>query len=235
MEEKVSISLIIPAYNEEESIEEAVAEAVAVLEDLTSWYEVIVVDDGSTDATPKIVEQLAERDGVRGIHNRQNLGLGAALQTGYHAARAEWMSYFPADGQYVPSALHDLVQYTGTADVITTYYVDRPDSISRLIMSKTLRLLELLLFPVSGQHRGSPRLIRRQVLEGVSLISRSGLLNFEIVVRAASDGYTIKETPIACYPRQSDRSKVANMRTIYQTFAELVRLRLELLRQGDGA
>src|SRR5437879_88066 len=120
------ISLVLPAFNEEAGLRQAIAEADAALAALAADYEVLVVDDGSRDATARIAaEEAAARPHVRLLRHPTNLGYGAALRTGFEAARFDLVAFTDADCQFHLDDLANLLPLTGTHPVVVGYRIDR--------------------------------------------------------------------------------------------------------------
>src|SRR5262245_31526796 len=113
-----SLSLIIPAYNEETTIRQAVREADVALSRLADDYEILVVDDGSRDATARIVQSLTEpHPTVRLLRHETNRGYGAALRTGFEAARFDQVAFTDADCQFHLDDLALLLPHTDDAPI----------------------------------------------------------------------------------------------------------------------
>lgn len=228
MDRACEISIVVPAYNEEGSICQVVDEILGVLRRVASRYEVVVVDDGSTDATHALADQMSEKDEhVVALHHSENRGMGAALRTGYANARCEWVTFLPGDGQIASEELLKFIPLTDQADVITAYYVRRPHKHSwyRAIFTGGMSLLARIFL---GQlpRRGGNLMFRRRLLQEIGLRSDTGMVNREILLEAMRRGYRIREVAIEGRPRLSGHTKTANPRMIARMFLELVRLRL---------
>ncbi|HPD19300.1 MAG TPA: glycosyltransferase family 2 protein, partial [Candidatus Goldiibacteriota bacterium] len=130
--DKMKISAFFPAHNEEANVEELTRKMLRVLSEICDDYEVIIVNDGSTDRTKEIAENLAREDRhIRVLSHETNKGYGAALRTGFYNSRFEWIFFTDGDGQFDVNEIKELVKYTDMADLITGYRIKRQDPFIR--------------------------------------------------------------------------------------------------------
>jgi len=224
----MSISIVIPAYNEESSLETVVRQTISVLGEISPDYEIILVNDGSIDDTEAIADGLAAEDEhIYVIHHPHNLGLGAALRTGFSQVRHDLVSSLPADGQIAPADLKRFAEAMEGVDIVTSYFADRQDAFYRAILTKTLRLFMRILFGKLPRLEGT-RMFRRELLNDIELHSTTGLMNLELILKASRQGCKFKEIPIKVLARMSGESKVANTKTILKTMLEMLQLRRSL-------
>src|ERR1700722_19743918 len=132
------LSVFFPAYNDSGTIASMVIRAVQAASELTPDFEVIVVNDGSADATPQILDELARTyPQVRIIHHPKNRGYGGALQSGFRSAAKEFVFYTDGDAQYDPAELADLwAKMTPDADLVNGYKIDRADPLHRVVIGR---------------------------------------------------------------------------------------------------
>jgi glycosyltransferase involved in cell wall biosynthesis len=117
-----SLSVLVPALNEEEHLHATVAGLVRVLERAVANFEVVIVDDGSTDDTAAVAERLARSDSrVRMLRNERNMGLGYSYQRGVREATRSHFVYVPGDNSWPEASIAQILRHLGTADVITSY------------------------------------------------------------------------------------------------------------------
>jgi glycosyltransferase involved in cell wall biosynthesis len=150
---ELAVSIVLPAYNEEGNIEQAISEATAVAERLFREHEVIVVDDGSSDATGELASAVAQRDPrVRVIGHDRNRGYGEAIRAGFMSAQRDHIFFTDADLQFDLNNVEGFLQYAGVVDVIAGYRVNRRDPRGRRLMAWAWNLLVRALFyvPVPG-------------------------------------------------------------------------------------
>ncbi len=222
---KEGVSLIIPAYNEEENVAEVVKNADHVFKTHFEPYQIIVVNDGSTDRTGEVAESLSLKFPVlRVFHHAVNRGLGEALQTGYRHADFEYISFVPADGQIAPSEIVKLARHAEDADMVISNYYEREDSRFRLLLSGTWRVLMKMILNFELGSQG-PYLFKKCLLNEVHLRSSTGLLNLEFPMKVSVLGRKMNTVRISCKPRMQGTSKVANLSTMVKTFYEMVKLR----------
>jgi glycosyltransferase involved in cell wall biosynthesis len=220
-----SISVFFPAYNDEGTIERMVTDALAVLQTLTNDYEVIVVNDGSTDATMSILEQLASASPfVKIIHHQDNQGYGGALRTGFAHASKELIFYTDGDGQYDARELKLLFPLmTDKVDIVNGYKVKRADARHRLILGALYNRAARLFFnlPISDVDCDF-RLMRGRAIQRIQLHSSSGVICTEMVRKLSVAGYRFAEAPVNHYARRYGQSQFFTLprvaRTAYDFF-----------------
>lgn len=228
-----SISLVIPMYDEEENVEHALWTAVDALR---GWdYDIVVVNDASTDRSPEIVRRIAAEDPrVRMITHDRNRTLGGSLRTGFAAARGELVLYMDADLPFDPHEIPRAVRALDVtrADMIAAYRIDRTmEGVRRAIYSYAYNGLIGMLF--GWPHRDinfSFKLMRREILEAVELRSEGSLIDAELVVKAKNLGFSIQQLGLDYFPRTRGRSHLAGVGVILTIVRELVRLYPEMRR-----
>ena len=209
MTDAPAVSVIVPAYNEAETIEDVVRGIERVLARWPGSHEIIVVDDGSRDRTGEIAAALAKQlPIVRLVQLPQNRGYGAAQQTGIAHAQGELVCLLPADGQIPPSALDAYLRAAPAADVVIGAYRVRADSRARRLSSWLYRTVVRLLFGLSVRNINAPKLYRRADLAGLPLRSTGGFADAEIVIQLHARGRSFHEVEIECLPRTAGQSSV---------------------------
>jgi len=227
-----SISIFFPAYNDEATIGSLINVALAVLPTLTNDYEVIVIDDGSSDATPAVLREIARTEPrVKVIHHAVNQGYGGALRSGFNAAGKELIFYTDGDGQYDVgelASLHPLL--TETVDIVNGYKLERADKWQRKLLGAVYNRLARLLFRLPTRDVDCDfRLIRRRVIEQVELVSSSGTICVELVYKLHRAGCVFVEAPVHHYARAHGRSQFFTLRRVTRTAADLLSLWLKLV------
>ncbi len=233
-------------FNEEENIEAALAWAVDALECHSGGWEVIVVDDASTDRSPEIAARAAAVDPrIRVIRHEVNRKLGGSLKTGFAAARNDLVLYMDADMPFDPDEIGRAIralELTG-ADVIAGYRLDRTlEGWLRTVYSYLYNFLIGVLF--GFPHRDinfSFKLVRREVLEAVELRSEGSLIDAELIVKAKNLGFVIQQLGLDYFTRTRGRSTLSSPAVIGKILVELVRLFPDMhrpqrrTRPGGGA
>lgn len=228
-----SLTIVLPAYDEEDALPLTVRRVLDFFAGHVADPELIIVDDGSTDGTPALVDRLAaEHDAVVGLHLDRNRGMGAALKAGYAAARKDWVTMLPSDGQIDPYSLpafFDCLQRTG-ADLVTSVYRNRTYAPHRKILSVGLRALTTAIVGVRARTEGT-YVVRAAVLRALDIRSDSFMLTLEIPIRALRGGYRVEVIAIDVHDRVAGHSKAASAGRIAATFRELVALRVAFERE----
>lgn len=223
-----SISIVIPAYDEEATIVSVVNEARAVLQDLTRAYEVLVVDDGSTDQTGALLDELARADPahVRVIHHDGNKGFAGAIKTCYANASQDWVFLAPADKQVDLSELKNFVALTPDTDIVVGYRKNRADGFRRAANSFVFHLLCRIFFGIKLKQISTSKLYRRTLLQSISLQAApsSAMIEPEVIYKAMQKGARIREVGMNHYPRAGGKPKGTGARMIVHTFGEMFRL-----------
>lgn len=231
-----SISLVLPAYNEADNIEPMVAEATPSLEANAEDYEILVVDDGSADDTAAVTRRVIEtHPHVQLIEHPVNQGFGAAVFTGFTKATKDWIFYTDADRQFVLSELERFVPYMDKADLIAGYRAPRRDPFLRVFYGKGWSALCTLLFGYTVRDVDCGfKLFRREIIQDLApqIASRGATFSIEWLARAKRAGYRFVELPVTHRPRVAGSQTGANIDVIVRAFRELVRVRLQLWREG---
>lgn len=209
--QRMRISLVIPAFNEEESIAQAVIEAETTLPGLFDEFEVLVVDDGSTDLTAQVVECLLPlAQHTRLIRHDINQGYGAALRTGFEAARHDLIAFTDADCQFDLADLGMLARIAGVYPIVAGYRVNRQDHWRRRLFSWGYnRLARTLLGTRVRDVDCALKVFQRDVLGQLLPESRGFFVNTEMMTRARQLGYRVAEHPVSHRARAGGESKVS--------------------------
>lgn len=204
-------SLVIPAYNEAEVIEQAIREATEALEALVPEYEIIVVDDGSSDETAAIIQSLADVDPrLHLIRHETNQGYGAALRNGFQAAVGEWIAFTDADCQFDLSELDRLILLANHYDAVCGYRIDRQDSKLRCFYSMVYNWIVRLMLGIRVRDVDCAlKVFRRQVLRRVDLQSDGFLVNSDLLTQVRDLGGSIVEVGVTHRPRAAGQSTVS--------------------------
>jgi glycosyltransferase involved in cell wall biosynthesis len=232
MGEPVRLSIVLPAFNEQANITDALERASAVAERLCDEHEIIVVDDGSTDRTPGIVaERSADDPRIRLVRHERNLGYGEALRSGFEAAKLDFLFFTDADNQFDLNELERLLSLIDRVDVVAGYRIDRQDPFLRRFFAKGWNVLVRALFYVPVRDIDCAfKLFRRSVFDRIDLESIGAMVNTELMVKLARSGASVVEVGVTHHPRKAGRPSGANPRVIARAFRELWRMRERLRR-----
>lgn len=225
------ISIIVPAFNEAPNMEDAVRQILAGMPSMVKSFELIIVDDGSTDSTGGIIRGLAGCDNrIRAVCHERNEGKGAAWASGLRQASMQWVLFMDADLQIDISELPPFLSMAGEYDAVIGYRAGRRDSVFRRLFSKAYGLLVLFFLGFRVKDINCPfKLIRKGMLTDIELRSRGFLIDAEIIYRIRKKGNRIKELAVVCHPRSKGRSKVG-----FHHAGETLRELFFLLREKDG-
>ena len=215
-----SISVFFPAFNDEQTIGSLVIKALNVLAELTDDYEVLVINDGSSDRTPQIIDRLAEAfPQVVAIHHERNLGYGAALQSGFRHASKELIFYTDGDGQYDVDELRRMLPLmTADVDVVNGYKSGRADSRTRKVIGDLYKRVARKTFRLPIRDVDCDcRLIRRSALPDISSLPNSGAVCVQLVRQLAANGAAFSEISVGHYPRLYGTSQFFTVSNITRT------------------
>jgi glycosyltransferase involved in cell wall biosynthesis len=230
----VSISVFFPCYNEQENVRRTVEKALDVLEKFAADFEIIIVDDGSSDGTEQIADEIAGQDGrVKVVHHERNLGYGAALQSGFKAAAKELVFYTDGDGQFDINEMPPLLSLMEQYDIVSCYRLNRRDPIIRKINGWCWTKLVCLMFGLKIRDIDCAfKLYKREIFDNIEMSSTGALIDAEILARAARKGYRMTQKGVHHYPRASGQQSGASIRVILRAFKELFKLQRRI-RSGN--
>ena len=220
---KRSLSVVLPAYNEEQIIGQTVSHVLDVLSAWSIDFEIIVVNDGSADGTGAIVAALAEADPhVRLVTHATNQGYGAALVSGFAAATKNLTLFMDSDGQFDIDDLQRFFPYIDEYDAVIGYRLHRQDAWMRKLNAWGWKCLIDLVLDVHVRDIDCAfKLLRTSILHQHPLETRGAMINAELLYRLKRAGYTYREVGVQHLPRQGGRATGAKLSVIACAFREL--------------
>lgn len=229
MKHPISLTLFFPTYNEEENIRELLATTVRVVDEspYVREYEVLVINDGSTDRTREIAEAFAEEHPqVRVVTHARNRGYGAALKTGIREATKDYIFFTDADLQFDIVELQNLVVHLDEhEEMVVGYRAPRRDPFMRRLNALAWNLLNRALFGLRIRDIDCAfKLFRRDVVQGLRLRSNGAMVSAELLIRLQRAGIHIKEVPVSHLPREAGSPTGAKPDVIARAFTEMVSL-----------
>jgi glycosyltransferase involved in cell wall biosynthesis len=235
------LSYFFPAHNEEANLEGLVAEALEALPRLATTFEIIAVDDGSRDATPAIADRLAEQhpDLVRVVHHSTNLGYGAALRSGFRAARYELVAFTDGDRQFHVADLGRLLDRLAaddTPDVVAGYRIKRADPFIRTAYARVYRLAIRVWFGLRVRDVDCAcKVFRREDLAGLRVESGGAFFSAELLIKLKASGRRVVEVGVPHYPRTAGSPTGAKPSVIWRAVKDFWSLRLRLWADRERA
>jgi len=231
----LSLTVFFPCYNEQANVVRTTEAALRACRRIADEFEIIIVNDGSTDRTGELAEQLARRHPcVRAVHNRPNLGYGAALQRGFREATKEWVFYTDGDGQFDFEEIDKLVPMLDRFDIISAYRIRRQDPLGRTIGAWCWTKLVALLFGLNLRDVDCAfKIFPRRLFEQIEMRSTGALIDAEVLAKAKYLGYRIGQVGVHHYPRRAGEQTGAKPRVIARAFWELIKL-YGHIRFGQG-
>jgi glycosyltransferase involved in cell wall biosynthesis len=225
------ITVALPAYNEAATLEDVVSRSLKTLESATAGgVEVLIVDDGSTDQTGIVARELAARDPRVRFHSHQrNLGFAAAQKSCFRHATMDWIFLIPADGQIDPESLFDFLPHTDKSDLILGVASGAYETGPRALNSRIYHAAARLLLDLPQENFGPCLMIRRSLVNGMTLRSGTPVLMTEIAAKAVASGAKISEARVDKKPRRHGKARGGRMLHLTpQIAAELASLFIEL-------
>jgi glycosyltransferase involved in cell wall biosynthesis len=218
------VSLVIPFYNEESNVEAVISEAVNVLKDVTTDYEILAVNDGSIDETRYLLDNIAKINKlVKPLHHKKNKGYGAALITGIENAQGEYVLLVDGDGQFYMKELKGLVDQLKDYPVVLGYRIDRQDPWIRKLNSTIYNWCARILVGVKIKDINcSMKGFHKSVLEGIKGRTTGAIINSDILSQVLSKGFKFKEIGINHKPRLSGVQTGAKMSVILKAMREFL-------------
>lgn len=207
------ISIVLPIYNEEENIESIILSITLYFRKKNTKFEIIAVNDGSTDSSSKILKHLEESN-LRIINHPKNLGYGTALMSGILASRNPWIFIMDCDRQFVISEFDKLISFVNDYDIVAGYRKERMDPFYRRLFARIYSILFFLLFGIKLKDINCGfKLLKRKVFKGINLRCKGGIIAGEILVKSKQK-YKIKEVAVTHFPRIKGRQTGADFKVI---------------------
>lgn len=221
-----SLSLVLPAHNEAENIVIVAEQALRTLPKFTDDFEVIIVNDGSKDATGALIDDFARRDSrVKPIHHRVNRGYGGALTSGFTAATGDYVMFMDSDRQFDINDLALLTPFASRFDIVAGFRKERHDPFVRRLNAFVFNLAVRVLFGIHLYDIDCAfKLFRGDLLRSMTLTAPGALINTEIQAKARRQGATLEQVGVHHYPRVAGTATGGNWRVIARAMRETILL-----------
>lgn len=225
-----SLSVFLPIYNEALVIESVIEKIKVVLPNVAKKWELIAVNDGSSDNTLSILKSI---DGIKIINHEKNLGYGATLSSGIYNSQYKFIAFTDSDGQFDFNEISNFYekQKSTNADLVIGYYKKRQVSKFKVITSKIWEIAVFLLFGLMVRDIDCGfKLIRKEVIDKIPKLEskRGAFVSSELLIKARKNGFKIVEVPVTHFPRKLGKGTGRHIRVIVQSFVDLFKLWLKL-------
>lgn len=221
-----SISVIIPAYNDETTIGRLVTDVDTLLGNVTNDYEIICVNDGSKDNTLKVLTDLKSTlPKLKVVDHPQNKGFGYTIKELYEMGSKDLIFSLPGDYQYAPKELIPMAKGLQIADLIIGRRVKRNDPPKRRLQSHVYNFMLRTFYGSKYTDVNSIKLFRRAIMQTIQLKSTTPFVDAELCIRADKAGFRVVEIPIEHLPRLSQGASGGKFSVIWDTFSDLVKMR----------
>ncbi len=199
-----SLTAFFPCYNEEANVKRMVTAFEKVLPQLAKKYEIIIINDGSSDKTGKIADRLSKQNPkVRVIHHPTNKGYGASLRSGFQHAKYDWIFFTDGDMQFDIAQLADFIPHTKNYDVIIGYRKRRADGSVRALNARLFKLYIDLLFRLHVKDIDCAfKLLKTTVVQPLPLQSTGAFTSSEMLYRLKKQGYKFQQLAVDHFPRK---------------------------------
>ena len=227
MEKVTSLSFFFPACNEEAHVERLVRNAQRLLPEVAQNWEIIPVNDGSTDGTQAIFARLAkdDPDHVRPVHHETNRGYGSAVISGLENSRYDLIFFTDGDNQFDPRELPLLIEKTDEADLIIGFRKNRKDPLPRKLFGYLWGTLVTMLFGFKAKDVNCAfKLVQRAVIDKIKFTSNGAMISTELLAKAHKLGFRVAEVGVTHYPRTAGKQTGAQWKVIARAFKELFAL-----------
>ncbi len=227
-----SLTIFFPCHNERGNIERVTQAAIEAARSICSDFEIIIVNDGSTDGTAEVAERLAaDHAEVRVIHHETNKGYGGALQSGFREAKKEWVFYTDGDGQFDICEITRLVPHCGPRTIVSAYRRERQDPPLRKFNGWCWNVLVNAVFGLRLRDIDCAfKLYPSKLFEEIELRSVGALIDTEVLAKADRLGYRIRQLGVSHLPRLAGEQSGGSFRVILRAFKELFQLRRHIVQ-----
>lgn len=228
MEQKIEkLSVFFPAYNEEKNIKKTVLLAKKVLSKVSKEWEILVINDGSSDKTGEVVEDLQKKDKrIKLVTHKQNKGYGSALKTGFKSAKYDWVVFADSDGQFDFSEIKKFIPKINESDLVLGYRLKRADPLIRKIYTWGWNLFPKIILGMRVKDYSCGfKMIKKCVFNKIQpLVGEEKVTQIEMLVKAQRKGFKITEVGVNHYPRKKGRATGASIKVVLKSIVDLLNL-----------
>lgn len=232
MSNKPSISVIIPAYNEEKNIEATVKDTIAAIGENFSAYEIIIFDDCSKDRTGEIADNIARENGnIRVVHNEINKGLAYNYKKGVELANNDYVGMVPGDNENDPKTISDIFASVGKADIIIPYTANQHDRplMRRIVSYSFTGIMNFLFFGKwKIKYFNGPVVHKKELIKSVSIKADNFAFQAEALIKLIKRGCTYYQIPTYIRPRTYGKSSAMKIKNLWGVFKTILSLYKEI-------
>ena len=231
------LSLVLPAHNEQDNIEIVVNQSLETLPEYAPDFEILVVNDGSRDATGQIIDRLHEQDArVVPIHHHANRGYGGALKSGFDASTGDFVMFMDADRQFDIRDIMLLAPFVDLFDIVAGFRMERSDPIHRRVNAEIFNLAVRILFGVHMRDLDCAfKIFRGDQIRSLSLTTSGALINAEIQSKLRRQGATLVQVGVPHHPRVAGQATGGDVKVIVRAMRETISLWVRMHRYQPPA
>lgn len=223
MRKSFSISICVPAFNEEKNLKEAVEDLLNTLFSYVQEVEIIIVDDGSTDSTPQLAKQIAkDYSEVKVIHHKRRLGIGACYRDALAIAKEDYFTWFPADHENSAEEFIQCLPYLDEKTVVTCHHLGGdPRSVLRRMISRSFTWILNKYFNLTIKYYNGLTIFPTSASRSFPLISDGFLFTSENLIKAIKRGYQVIELPVPLRKREGGKTKIFTILSFTQILRDI--------------
>jgi glycosyltransferase involved in cell wall biosynthesis len=231
--QRPDITVFFPVYKDETTVASVTKKAIAVCEEIANRYEIIIINDNSPDRSGAIADELAlQFPNVKVIHHETNQGYGAALKTGFAHSTMEWICLTDGDDEYDLNDLKKMIRLRNFYDLIITFRYKRLYSNKRIFISYIYNKILRWVFRTHFRDISTGlRLVRRDLINELSISSDSPFIGAEITIKSMLKGYRIGEVGIQTFPREIGKGSSTSMKNILHTIKDIRKIYREIFSE----
>lgn len=226
MQENILISICVPAFNEEKNIIQTVDDLFNVLSCQHKEFEIIIVNDGSSDQTPGLADSLSKKySQIKVIHHAKNFGIGNCYRDALAVANGKYFTWFPSDGEDVAIEVSQCLKHAKDGVIVISYHAayDRRLKLRR-VLSRVYTLMLNIIFRQNLKYYNGISIISTQMARAMVLVSNGFFSNAEIVIRAVKLGCKVVEVSTPLGKRISGKSKALSLRSLWMAGRDIVHI-----------